>query len=270
MDLAVVYMVAGLSSRFGGKIKQFAKVGPKNETLIEYSINQAINVGFNKIIFIVGEKTEKQFKEMFGKEYKGIKVDYALQNFDPKERDKPWGTVDALCSAEELIDSPFVVCNGDDIYGEKTFEILFNHLKKENTPATIGYELKNVLSEEGTVNRGIFELEGDLVKSIKEVFEISKENFIDKGLKGNTPCSMNIFGFGQSILNNLKQSLERFKKEKKGDRKAECLLSQELGNMIKRGEIIMRIYPTPDKWFGVTNPEDEEKVREELKNLKKI
>ena len=117
-DIALVYMVAGMSSRFGGKIKQFAKVGPEGETLIEYSLNQAIPAGFTKIVFIVGNKTEKPFKEMFGDSYKGIPIKYASQNFDSASRDKPWGTTDALCSAKELLDCPFIICNGDDLYGK--------------------------------------------------------------------------------------------------------------------------------------------------------
>jgi dTDP-glucose pyrophosphorylase len=120
-EVAIVYLVAGISSRFGGKIKQFAVVGSNGETLIEYSMNQAIKAGFNKIIFIVGNSTEKPFKEKFKDSYKGIEIKYAHQLYDPKERDKPWGTCDAICSAKNLINGAFVVCNGDDIYGEKPF-----------------------------------------------------------------------------------------------------------------------------------------------------
>mgnify|MGYP001614605345 FL=1 len=131
MDIALVYMVAGLSSRFGGKIKQFAKVGPKGETIIEYSLNQALPEGFTKIIFIVGNKTEKPFRDMFGESYKGIPIFYSQQKFNEEEREKPWGTADALCSAKDVINCPFVVCNGDDIYGAETFRILVNHLKNK-------------------------------------------------------------------------------------------------------------------------------------------
>ena len=132
MNKIVVYMVAGLSARFGGKIKQFAKIGPNDETLIEISVNQALKAGFDKIIFIVGEKTEAPFKEKFGEEHKGISVKYALQTYDPKFRDRPWGAADALCVAKNLIDDSFVVCNGDDLYGEETFRILLNHLKEKH------------------------------------------------------------------------------------------------------------------------------------------
>src|SRR3989344_9452907 len=99
MELALVYMVAGLSKRFGGKPKGLAKVGPNGETLLEYSLNQALPAGFTKIIFIVGEKTERLFKEKFGNSYKGVPIEYAMQEYDSAKRDKPWGTADALCSA---------------------------------------------------------------------------------------------------------------------------------------------------------------------------
>jgi dTDP-glucose pyrophosphorylase len=138
---AIVYLVAGLSSRFGGKVKQFAQIGTNNETLIELSMNQALKAGFNKIIFVVGEKTEQLFKNKFGPSYKQIPVQYAKQEFNPEERDKPWGTCDALLSAKQLINEPFVVCNGDDLYGENTFKILVEWMEKNNSPATIGYPL---------------------------------------------------------------------------------------------------------------------------------
>ena len=267
-DIALVYMVAGLSKRFGGKLKWLAKVGPNGETLIEYSLNQALPAGFTKIIFVVGEKTEKPFKEKFGESYKGIPIYYTKQEFDTKARDRPWGTVDALCSAKQFIDCPFVVCNGDDIYGENTFRILVNHLKKEKTNATVGYKLRAVLFEEGSVNRGIIELDSKSnVKSITEVFNITKMNLESKGLSLDTLCSMNLFGLHPNTLDLLHKVLIKFKKKYEEDRTIECLLPNELSKLIKEGKIIMHAYSTNDKWFGITNPEDEEKVREQLKEI---
>jgi len=172
-DIAVVYMVAGVSSRFGGKIKQFAKVGVNGETLIESSLNQAIKAGFTKIIFVVGNKTEGPFKKMFGGNYRGIPVFYASQKFDEGKRDRPWGTGDALVSAKSLVNCPFVVCNGDDLYGERTFKILANHAMdnyEEGTAATIGYRLINVLSAKGNVNRAIFKTNAGYVTDIEETY----------------------------------------------------------------------------------------------------
>lgn len=333
-------MVAGLSSRFGGKIKQFAQIGPNNETLIEYSLNQALKAGFTKIIFIVGKMTQAPFKEMFGDFYeiknptatsdnqlsensviknspkeesvnkneqssvnslsnrvggrefareksksiasagsrrgvgggiselasKKIPIYYALQEFNEQERDKPWGTVDALCAAKDIIDCPFVVCNGDDIYGEKTFQILVDHLKENKTSATIGYKLGNVLSDHGSVNRGIFQLNQDqTVKSITETFDLTKNNLQEKNLTETTPTSQNIFALQPETLEDLNKILEEFKQTNKDNRKIECLLPVELSNLIKQNKLTLKLYPTTEKWYGITNPEDEFKVKQQLK-----
>jgi len=272
---SLVYMVAGLSSRFGGRIKQFVKI-TDNETLIEYSLNQALKSGFNKIIFIVGKNTEQFFKDKFNHSYKGVPVYYAFQDFDANKRDKPWGTVDALCSIIPLIKEikePFVVCNGDDIYGKNSFKILYEHLKngenniKENKEdATIGYKLKNVLPEKGSVNRGIFKTSQSYVTDIKEVFNIEKNNLSEKNLNLDDLCSMNIFALFPETIEKLNGILKIFKEEYKDNKKIECLLPVELSNLIKKNEIKMKIYPTNDKWLGITNPEDEFIVRDILKN----
>ncbi len=264
--ISIVYMVAGMSSRFGGKIKQFAKVGPNEETLIEYSINQAINAGIDNIIFIVGEKTEKPFRELFGDTYKKKPVEYAKQTFDSNKRDKPWGTVDALISAKNVISGPFIVCNGDDIYGENSFRILIDFLKNDSSDsATIGYFLGKVIPENGKTNRGIFEIFGNEVLKINEVFEIEKNNLEEKNLSKQNMCSMNLFALQSQTLKYLEEILDEFKEKHKGDRKAECLLPTELSKLIECGKIKMKIFPTNDDWFGVTNPEDEEKIKNELK-----
>lgn len=265
--VSVVYMVAGLSKRFGGKIKQFARVGPNQETLIEYSISQALQTGFDKIIFIIGEKTEKPFKQKFGNYYKGITIQYAFQTFDQETRDKPWGTVDALCSALPLLKEPFVVCNGDDIYGKESFKILYNHLQKSHEDAVIGYLLKDVLADSGSVNRGIFRTKNYYVTNIEEVFGISKLNLDEKNLTLENLCSMNIFALHPKTVEKLNNILESFKEKNKGNKTIECLLPTELSNLIQKGEIKMKIYPTSDKWVGITNPEDEIIVRDILKKL---
>ncbi|MEI6732045.1 MAG: sugar phosphate nucleotidyltransferase [archaeon] len=260
-------MAAGMSSRFGGKIKQFAKIGMHGETLMEYSMNQAISAGFTKIIFVVGSMTERPFREMFGNSYRGIPVLYAKQTFNPEERDKPWGTMDALCAIKEVCDCPFVVCNGDDIYGENAFITMAEHLRKNDEEATLGYQLLSAIPEKGKSNRGIFEVKNGYVQSLREVFDIDRENLQNSGLEGNELCSMNCFAMHPSTLKMLNQVLEKFKGEHEGDRKIECLLPAEIGNLIKSGKIKMRVYPTKDRWFGVTSPEDEEIVRREIEKI---
>lgn len=266
-DLAIVYMVAGISSRFGGKIKQFAKIGKSGETLIECSLNQALAAGFNKIVFIVGNRTEQPFREMFGSEYKGVPVFYASQNYNPNLRDKPWGTADALCSARDVIDGGFVVCNGDDIYGENTFKILFDHLQSSENCATIGYRLGDALPEEGTTNRAIFKIENEYVLGLTEIFNIEKSNLDATGTRADDLCSMNIYALYPPIIDMLKERLKIFKKEHAGDRKIEFLLPNEISKLVGEGMVRMKLYPTTDRWVGVTNPEDEERVREILKNI---
>ena len=269
MNLTIVYMVAGLSSRFGGKIKSFTKVGPKGETLIEYSVNQAIKAGFNKIIFVVGEHTEKPFKKKFGNNYKGIPVEYALQKYDKEKRDKPWGTCDAVCCTIETIHEPFVVATGDDLYSEKTFEDLVNHLKTSEDDATIGMDLIEMFPKnKRAVSRGLFKIDNeDYVIDGEESTGISRENFKERGFNEKTPVSMSIFGLHQNTLQLLNEKLKIFRKQNSEDRKVECFLNETLISLIKENKIKMKLYPFSGKWLGITNPEDEIKVREELKKI---
>lgn len=265
MDISLVYMVAGMSNRFGGNIKQFARVGPNDETLIEHSLNQAIKAGFSKIIFVVGKKTEQGFKEMFGDNYNGLPIEYAFQDFNEDTRDRPWGTVDSLCSAQEFLDCPFVICNGDDIYGKEAFKKLVNYFKEKNECATIGYKLGDVLSEKGSVNRGTFEVDEEkYMKALKENLGINRENLEERGLSEDSYCSMNAFILNPEILNLLKKSLLEFKEKHKGDRKIECFLPAELTKLISQENLKIKVLPTSEKCIGVTNPEDADVVRKIL------
>src|SRR4030042_1427490 len=268
MEIALVYIVAGLSSRFGGKIKSFAKV-TDNETLIEYSLKQALPAGFTKIIFVVGKHTEQPFREKFGNNYKGIQLYYAFQDFDTEKRDKPWGTCDALCCALNLVNEPFVIATGDDIYGKKSFEILVNHLKT-GEDVTVVRKLTDMLPETGSVNRGVFEIDEEsyVKKGIEEV-GINRENFKERGFEENSPMSISIFGLHPKTLRLLNEKLEKFKEENKDSRNAECYLNVKLSELIQEGKIKMKLYYTPEKWLGITNPGDELIVQEQLKLIKK-
>jgi len=262
---SIVYLVAGLSARFEGKIKQFAQVGPNKETLIEISLNRAINAGFNHIIFVVGEKTFLPFKEKFGASYKGVPVQYAFQTFNLKNRDKPWGTADAVCSAKHLLNEPFLVCTGDDLCSEETFKLLFDHLNNETTNATVGYPLTNHLPEEGEVNRGIFHVKEGFVTSSDEIHKISRINYKEKGVTLDTPCNVGIFLLQRETLNKINKILEEFKEENKDNRTIECYLNVELGNLVKNNQAILKYYEGLGEHLGITNPEDEQTVREILK-----
>ena len=265
--VSVVYMVAGMSSRFGGKIKQFSRVGLNGETLMEVSMGQAIKAGFDKIIFIVGNMTEIPFKEMFGNNYKGTPIFYAKQTFNSEERDKPWGTCDAVISAKNLIKEDFVVCNGDDIYGEGAFLDCINFSKKENSEcAAIGYLLGNVVPDNGSVNRGIFSKDSEgYLTGIKETLNIEKSKFAEMGLTKDNLTSQNIFFLRKEAVQMLEEKFTKFKESHKGDRKSECYLPTELSNLIDEKKIKIKLLMTDEPWFGVTNPQDEEIVKAQLK-----
>jgi len=267
-DISIVYMVAGMSKRFQGKIKQLAKVGPSEETLIECSLKQSLPTGFTKIIFIVINKTEIPFKEKFGNNFHGIPVLYAKQEFD-ENREGPWGTCDALCSIKNIVNGPFVICNGDDLYGKTAFSTLMNHFKenKEREGATLGYRLRNALYGDSPGNRAIFKIRDNYVEDINEVFNIQKSNFQATNTKPNNLCSMNIFALYPETIELLNQNLEQFKKNHPGDRKAECLLPNEIADLIKKEKIKMKIYPIEETPIGITCPEDEEIVRNKLKGV---
>ena len=264
MDVSLVYMVAGLSSRFGGKIKQFAEVGRNGETFIECSIKQALPAGFSKIIFVVGNKTEQPFKNKFNGNYKGIPVFYVRQSYNPEKRDRPWGTADALCSAKNLIKEPCVICNGDDLYGEKSFKVLVDHLQNTDENATIGIKLENMLPDEGKVTRGIFNVNNGYLESAREVFEISKSNFYEKGLRPDSLCNMNLFGLQLPTIHKLSKRVESFKRQYKNERLKECFIHVELANLVRENQIKIKVYSSEYKWLGITNPEDEKIVKQEL------
>ncbi len=266
--IPVVFMCAGISSRFGGKIKQFSIVGPNDETLIEVSMKQAIKAGFNEIIFIVGNLTEKPFREKFGGSFEGVPIRYALQSYNPEERDRPWGTTDAIVSALPLIQGPFVICNGDDLYGESSFRTIFEALSaKSNDCVAIGYDLMSVLPETGSINRGIFRTDkkGNVI-AIEEMIGIEKNSLSKVGLTKNDLANMNIFGLTKECILLLEKILKEFKSNHKGDRRSECYLPVELGNLAKSGKIKLKLFKTKEQWFGVTNPGDEEVVKQALKS----
>lgn len=265
MEYPIAYMVAGLSSRFGGKPKAFAKIGPNQESLIEISMDRAIAAGFNKFIFIVGKETEQAFKEKFNGSYKNIPVEYSFQSYDPESRDRPWGTTDASCTILNQINGPVLICTGDDLYSADTYQTLFNHIQNEQTDATVGYDLDEHLPEEGEVNRGIFYIEDNYVIEAKEMLKISRANLAERGLSLTTKCNCGIFLVQKETLEKLNEILKKFKQENQNERAKECYLNVELGNLIKNNEIKLRYYPGKGKLIGITNPEDEEVARETLK-----
>jgi len=267
--ISLVCLAAGMSKRFGGELKQLARVGKNNETLIECIINQAIPAKFDKIIFVVREETKEKFEEIFGKNYKSIPVFYALQKFDKEKREKPWGTGDAVCSAIEFIQEPCVVCTGDDLPGEETFKILTTHLRNKKENATAAKRLIEMLPKEGTVNRGIFRVEKEKVIDGEEVIGISRENFKERGFGEEDFVSISIFALHPQTINLINERLNDFKEKNRENKIIEFYLNIHLIDLIKENKIEMNIYSTEEEWIGITNKEDEERVKNELnKNIK--
>ena len=225
-----------------------------------------MSVGFSKIIFIVSENNKKEFTDFFGNSYNNVPVFYAVQTFDKRTREKPWGTADALCTSIPYVDCPFIVCNGDDLYGERAFASLVNHIKSnnKNEGATIGYRLDRVLSDRRSVNRGIFTTHKSLVTNIREVLGITKENFESKELHRNNLCSMNIYAFFPEILQALQERVTSFKKKFVKHRESECYIPKELSALIAEGKTSLCLFPAQEQWMGVTYPEDEIRIRDLL------
>ena len=201
---------------------------------------------------------------MLGASYKGIPIQYAKQEYDSQKRDAPWGTLDALCAGIKFINGPFVVCNSDDIYGENALFLARSSLEKTGQNLAVGYQLGKVLPQKGSVNRGIFRIDNDYIRSIKEEISLTRENILERGFSPETLCSMNLFGLTAETLRKLELQLHEFKQKNTSNRNVECLLPQEIGKLIEEKAIAMKILQTNDRWLGITNPEDEEQVRKEL------
>ena len=270
--MIVVFMVAGMSSRFGGTPKQFAIIGNKEtgETLIEYSVNQALKAAknicsINKIIFITNPKTEEQFKNLFNNELwmnSKTKFEYIQQDFDQATRMRPWGTCGAVCSLQGHVDQPFILLNGDDIYGEETFKKGYHMLLAEKNNIIGGCKMVNTLPEDGLVNRGLIETNNEsYVTSMRELLKISKKENPELHDKlGN----VNFIGLLPKTVELLTHILNRFKVEHKDDPKIECLLPDNLNELIQTKQITMKAFQIMNKIYGITHPGDDAILRKIL------
>ena len=258
-DIALVCMVGGMSSRFGGRIKGFARVGPDGEMFVECILGQALSAGVTNLVFVVSPATEGPFRDAFGSSYRDAPVSYALQQVDENTRDRPWGTVDAVCTARDFVDGSFIVSNGDDLCGEGSFRLLVDHLRRSPNGATVGFPLSAMLPGEGSVNRGVFELNDDgTLRNSREVFDLNQSNIEEKGLTAETICNVNLFGFHTDTFDLLGDVLAAFKRDHADDRRAECLLPAEVGRLIGAGKLVLDVYSSDETWIGITNPGDEE------------
>ena len=270
MDTTLVIMAAGMGSRFGG-LKQIAPIGPNGEVLLDFSIYDAKEAGFNKAVFIIKKAIEKDFKECVGKRIeKMIDVSYVFQETDkiPEEflalskREKPWGTGHAILCAKDEVTTPFAVINADDYYGKEAFTLMHDHLVNNKEICMIGYKLANTLTENGTVSRGVCDIENGCLKSVTEHTALDKNS----GLPDNTIVSMNMWGFSPEIFKTLEKDFKVFLGNITNPEKEEFYLPAVVDKLIKEEGESVKVIPTSEKWYGVTYKEDAEAVSVALKN----
>ena len=283
----LMILAAGMGSRYGG-LKQVDSIGPSGEAIIEYSIYDALKAGFGKIIFIIRESIESDFRAKFEAKFKGkFEYEFAFQEFNTgfekgeeiPERAKPWGTAHAIMAAESVTDAPFAVINADDYYGVEAFQQMADFLKKdcsEKKYGMVGYILNNTLSENGSVSRGVCSVNehGNLAE-VNERTSIAKVNdeiqYQDANgshfLPDNTIVSMNFWGFHPSLFDYLKVRFKEFVKETANNPKSEFFIPLPVDEMIKKGLMELKVMESNDKWYGVTYQEDKPIVQAAFKNL---
>lgn len=267
MELTAVYLAAGVSSRFGGRIKALAKVGKEGECFLRISMQQAKDAGFDKFVLIVSDKTYNLIKAEFGDEFDKIPIKYCFQK-TPDYRKKPLGTADAVLAAKELVYGPFIIINSDDLYGKNAINKIAEYMSdNEDVYCIPGYLMKNVLPDEGTVNRGIIHEKDGWLANIVETFKISRSDIPSK-FSGNELISMNFFGLQKEFLDFDKRFVEDFLKKYPKDPDKECLLPDAISEFLKKTKNKMKVIPVEDIWLGLTNPEDEEIVRDKIKQTK--
>ena len=274
-------MAAGMGSRYGG-LKQLDPVGPSGETIIDYSVYDAIRSGFNKIVFIIRKDFEKEFRSQITDKYQDrIKVEFAFQDLNdlpqgftcPEGRIKPWGTGHAILTASELIQEPFVAINGDDFYGYESFKIVADYYQGEGaTFSMVAFQLDKTLSEFGGVTRGLCTVRTDLLDTVVETGDlmrtedgISSDREIE--LDGSEPVSMNVWGFTPDLFKHLKAMFIDFLEKEGSEMKSEYLIPTVVNNLIRSGQKQVHVLRTSSKWFGVTYKEDKPFVSQQIQEL---
>ena len=291
---ALVIMAAGIGSRFGGGIKQLEPVGPNGEIIMDYSIHDALEAGFDRIIFVIRHDLEEDFKEVIGNRIEKIApVTYAFQELSdvpegfsvPADRKKPWGTGQAILSIRGLVEEPFLVINADDYYGKEVFRKIHTYMVEQmdvNAPVYDicmgGFILANTLSENGGVTRGVCEVgEGEILKRVTETYNIQKTadgmTATDKegnpvSVQENQHVSMNMWGLTPDFMEILEKGFAEFLSGlAPEDTKKEYLLPELVDHLIKNESAEVDVLETKDTWFGVTYQEDKETVMSAFKNL---
>ena len=280
-DITLLIMAAGMGSRYGG-LKQLDSVGPNQETIIDYSVYDAIRAGFDKVVFVIRREFYKEFKSSITDKYLGkIKVEFAFQELEnlpadfscPEERKKPWGTGHAILSAKDIIQEPFVAINGDDFYGLESFKVVADYYQNGGSEfSMVAFQLDNTLSDFGSVTRGLCTLKGNKLDTVIETGGLimsEKGMTSDRNihLNGKEPVSMNVWGFTPDLFGYLESMFIQFLKEEGGALKSEYLIPSVVNNLIQTDRKSVHILHSSAKWFGVTYKEDKSYVMDEIKKL---
>ena len=288
MNTTLLIMAAGIGSRFGTGIKQLEPVDASNHIIMDYSIHDAIEAGFNHMVFIIRKDIEKEFKEVIGNRIASIcsshnvTVDYAFQDIDdipgklPAGRTKPWGTGQAVLAAKNVIDTPFIVINADDYYGKEGFKAVHEYLVNGGKSCMAGFVLKNTLSDNGGVTRGICKM--DAQNNLTEVVETkniikTSDGAEADGIKIDTESlvSMNMWGLTPAFLETLEEGFKVFFKEEvpENPMKAEYLIPIFIGQLLDQGKMSVKVLKSNDTWYGMTYKEDVAAVKESFSEMLK-
>ncbi len=283
----LLVLAAGIGRRYGG-LKQIDRVGPSGETIMDYSIYDAIRAGVDKIVFVIREEIQLEFEEVIGSRLRGrVEIDYAFQELDmipegftcPDNRKKPWGTGHAILVARDKIREPFIVVNADDFYGARSFQVIVDHLmhSEENEYAMVGFILHKTLSDFGQVARGICKTDkNNFLRAIMEVTNIEKRRdrivYVDASgreidLSGEEVVSMNIWGFHPGIFDYLEQSFSAFLQQQSTNPKSEYYIPTLIFELLNQKKSTVKVLESNESWFGVTYREDKAEVIKKIRLL---
>ena len=288
MKTTLLIMAAGIGSRFGGGIKQLEPVDKRDHIIMDYSVHDAIEAGFNHVVFIIRKDIEKEFKEVIGDRIEKVcqknhvNVEYVFQDINdipgelPEGRTKPWGTGQAVLAAKKVIDSPFIVINADDYYGKEGFKAVHEYLVNGGKSCMAGFVLKNTLSDNGGVTRGICKM--DAQNNLTEVVETkniikTSDGAEADGIKIETESlvSMNMWGLTPAFLETLEEGFKVFFKEEvlENPMKAEYLIPIFIGQLLDQGKMSVKVLKSNDTWYGMTYKEDVAAVKESFSEMLK-
>ena len=288
MKTTLLIMAAGIGSRFGSGIKQLESVDNKGHIIMDYSVHDAIEAGFNHVVFIIRKDIEKEFKEVIGDRIEKVcqenhvNVEYVFQDINdipgelPEGRTKPWGTGQAVLAAKEVIDSPFIVINADDYYGKEGFKAVHEYLVNGGKSCMAGFVLKNTLSDNGGVTRGICKM--DAQNNLTEVVETkniikTNDGAEADGVKIDTESlvSMNMWGLTPAFLETLEEGFKVFFKEEvpENPMKAEYLIPIFIGQLLEQSKMSVKVLKSNDTWYGMTYKEDVAAVKESFSEMLK-